>query len=171
VGLTNPDTGNATVKNGWTFTGVLNETDSGAEADFCALVFPLTTTASVNTASEAIYGQIFEAGLTDTTVGGKAPGILAELGYGALGTDPTTTTGWRFVVASFNGEAGLNNSNDEYWATLTIGTANQYAYAYRFSFDSGLNFTYCDQGSGDGGSGSNAGLLFEPSSLGTITVQ
>jgi hypothetical protein len=153
--------------------GVLNETNVAAEADFCDIQFPQTTSASAGAPSEQIFGQIFEAGRTDLTTGGPAPGILAELGYGPAGTDPRTSTAWIFHPVVFNVEAGLSNNNDEYGGTLTIPTSGTYAYVYRFSFDGGANVTYCDSGpdaGGDGGSGSNGGLTFEPTQLGVITV-
>lgn len=151
---------------GATLPGVLNETSQAAEADFCNLQFPATTTASAGAPSELVFGQIFEAGRTDTTVGAAAPGILAELGYGPVGTDPRTSTAWSFHAASFNVETGFANNNDEYAARLTIPTAGTYAYTYRFSFDGGANVTYCDLD----GAGSNGGLDFSASNLGSITV-
>lgn len=173
VVVTNPDTQSATISNGWTFTGALNETDQAGEADFCDLQFPFATTTTVGAESIQIFGQIFEAGLTDTTVGAAAPGILAELGFGPLGANPITDPNWLFSSTQFNGELGLNNNNDEYFGVLKIQTTGTFSYTYRFSLDGGLNFTYCDQGpdaGGDGGSGSNGGLTFEANNLGTITI-
>jgi hypothetical protein len=143
--------------------GALNETDTPAEADYCVIQFPATTSTGAGVASVSIYGQIFEAGRTDTTVGSAAAGVHAELGYGPIATDPRTSTAWAFHTATFNIETG---NNDEYVGTLTISLAGTYAYAYRFSFDSGANFTYCDTD----GAGSNGGLMFEPENLGQATV-
>lgn len=148
----------------------LNETDVAAEADFCDVQFPLTLDVAVSTASASVYGQLYESGRTDTTVGGAAPGVLAQLGYGPMGSDPRTSTAWSFHAATFNVETGTGNNNDEYVSTLTIATAGTYAYAYRFSFDGGASFTYCDTATGDGGAGSNSGLTFMPASLGVVTV-
>lgn len=152
----------ATLPDGWTFTGVANETDAMAEADYCNLQFPSTLTVSAGQASELVYGRIFEAGRTDVAMG-AAPGILAELGFGPSSSNPTTSTAWRFAPASFNLEVG---NDDEYEATLTVPAAGSYAYTYRFSLDDGLNFTYCDTN----GAGSNGGLGFESNSLGSATV-
>jgi hypothetical protein len=170
-----PDSGNSTGTsfNGWTYTGVLNETNVGPEADFCDIQFPFATTTTVNVPSELIFGQIFEGGVTDFAVGFPAANITAELGVGPLGADPTVAPGWVFFSTQFNVETGINNNNDEYKGTLTIPVAGVFSYTYRFSID-GINFTYCDQGpdaGGDGGSGSNGGLTFESNRLGTITVQ
>jgi MYXO-CTERM domain-containing protein len=144
----------------------LNETDLPAEADYCVIQFPTSLSTSAGVASASIYGQIFEAGRTDTTVGGPAPGILAELGYGPVGSDPRTSPAWAFHATTFNIETGSGNNNDEYVGTLTIGATGTYEYAYRFSFDAGASFTYCDTN----GAGSNGGLTFEPGMLGAITV-
>lgn len=143
--------------------GVLNETDQAAEADYCVIQFPLTTTTTAGVATELIFGQIFELGRTDAMVGGAASGIRAELGYGPVGSDPRTSVLWTFQPATFNVEVG---SNDEYRSTLLLTSPGTYAYAYRFSFDGGANVTYCDTD----GAGSNAGLTFSASQLGTLTV-
>jgi hypothetical protein len=157
----------ATVTNGWTYTGVLNETDASAESDFCNIQFPSTTTTTVGVPSAPIFGQLFEAGLTDVAVGFPAANVLSELGFALTGIDPTTTAGWIFNAAQFNVETGDGNTNnDEYQGTLTIPTAGTFSYAYRFSIDGGLNFTYCDTN----GAGANAGLTFETANLGQITV-
>jgi hypothetical protein len=170
--VTNTDAQSFTLPNSWTNTGVLNESDQANELDFCVLQFPFTATASVNQPSDqTIFGQIFEAGLTDTTVGQAAPGVIAELGFGPQGSDPTISGAWSFSATQFNVETGINNNNDEYQGTLTIPVVGTFLYTYRFSLDNGINFTYCDQPATDGGSGSNGGLTFEANQLGTITVQ
>ena len=89
--------------------------------------------------SVTVYGQIYEAGLTDTTVGSAAAGILAWVGISPVGsnTNPNTWTNW--VPATFNVESG---NNDEYQAaigsTLASGT---YYYATRFQLNGGA-FVY-----------------------------
>jgi hypothetical protein len=167
--LTNTDAGAVTLPNGWTNTVSLNESDVANELDFCVLQFPFGTGGIANQPTDLIFGRFFEAGLTNTTVG-QAPGIIAELGFGPNGTDPISSNAWLFSAAQFNVEAGFNNNDDEYKGTLTIPIAGIFLYTYRFSFD-GINFTYCDQADADGGSGSNPGLTFEASRLGTITIQ
>ena len=165
--LTNTDSGAVTLPNGWTNTVSLNESDVANEFDFCVLQFPFGTGGTVNQPSELIFGRVFETGLTDTTVGQPAPGIIAELGFGPAGSDPISSGTWVFSATDFNLESG---NDDEYKGTLTIPTAGIFSYTYRFSLD-GTNFTYCDQADADGGSGSNGGLTFEASRLGTITIQ
>lgn len=154
--------GEVTLTDAFTWTGVANETDDPAECDYCVLQYPPNTTTAAGVATEMIYGQIYEAGLTDAT-SGQAPGIIAELGYGPTGTDPRTSNAWIWSSAGFNVEAG---NNDEYAATITIDTPGSYAYTYRFSLDGGLTFSYADID----GAGSNGGLDFAPAEVGALTV-
>jgi hypothetical protein len=153
--------GVATLPGAFTWTAANNETNAASECDYCVLQFPATTTALAGVATELIFGQIYEAGLTDTT-GGRAPGILAELGVGPAGTDPRASNAWTWQAAIFNVEVG---NNDEYMNTITAGIGT-YAYAFRFSLDGGLTWSYADTT----GAGSNGGLDFEPSALGVLTV-
>lgn len=163
--ITNPAAigGSALIPNGWTYTGVLNETDLPGEADFCNLQFPATMTSTQGTPSPIVYGQIYEAGVTEAP--GAAAGVKAQLGYGAAGSNPTTTN-WPWTDASFNTAVG---NNDEYQASVTapaVTATTNYSYTYRFTLDDGVNYTYCDTN----GAGSNAGLTFEVANLGVWTV-
>ncbi len=150
-----------TLNDGWTFTGALNETDTADEADYCILQFPATITVAAATATETIYGRIFEAGVTEAA--GADGSVLAEVGYGPAATSPATTAGWRFSPATYNVQVG---NDDEYQGTLTVPTAGSFSYAFRFSRDGGLNHTYCDLD----GAGSNGGLVLDTAQLGALTV-
>jgi hypothetical protein len=141
---------------------VLNETDSGAEADYCALAYPSTITMSAGDTSPLIYGQINEAGVTEAT--GSSSRVYAQLGYGPSGTDPTTQPeGWIFYPAGYNDQLG---NADEYAQNLTVLTPRLYSYTYRFSIDGGFGWTYCDLD----GAGSAPTLSFDPEQLGSMTV-
>ena len=172
--VTNPTDvggGSVTVTNGWTYTGALNETGLAGEADFCR-TNTLTATATSGQATTTIQGQVFEGGLTDNTLGGAAPGILAEVGFGAFNTNPTTTGAWNFTsVTTFTGETGTNNNDDLYTGTFTapvVAAVTTFSYVFRFSLDNGLNWTYCD---GDAaGAGSNGGSDFTTATMGVLTV-
>ena len=135
-----------------------------ATPDFVNLQSP-TLTVQAGALTELTFGQIFEAGLTESA--GADPTIVAQLGYGPLGSDPETDTSWTWIDATFNGQVG---DNDEYRASFTAPlTGGQYAYTYRFAIDDGVNpltFTYGDLD----GNGENAGLSFDPNQLGTLTV-
>jgi hypothetical protein len=152
---------NAVLSTSFTYTGKENETDSATEADFCNLQYPSTLSVKTGTVTELIYGQIYEAGVTEAP--GAAAGIQAEVGYGNNGTDPTVDVSWRFFSAGYNVQSG---NNDEYMGTFTAPAAGTYAYTFRFSQDGGLKWTYCDLN----GAGSNAGLIFETTQLGVMTV-
>ena len=78
--------------NGFTYTGFENETNSAAEADFCNLQFPSAFTVKSALMTPALYGQLYEAGLTEAA--GAPASVLAEVGYGtAPPTPPQTTRG------------------------------------------------------------------------------
>ena len=153
--------GVATATNGWTYTGVRNETDLASEADFCNLQFPTTMTVTTGLTTPAVFGQIFEAGVTDAA--GQGAGLTGEVGYGPNASNPTTTSTWQWFATTYNVDVG---NNDEFLGTFTAPAAGTYSYTYRFSFDGGLNWTYCDLD----GAGSNAGLAFESTQLGVLTV-
>lgn len=105
--------------------------------DYANLQFPATLTFAQG-GSGIVYGQIYEAGLTDVApnITGQAPGITAWVGISPIGsnTNPNTWTTW--VPATWN--SGSVGNNDEYQATigatLLPGT---YYYATRFRLNSG----------------------------------
>ncbi|MCC7382311.1 MAG: hypothetical protein IT384_10800 [Deltaproteobacteria bacterium] len=152
----------STLAGAFTWTTANNETNVAAECDFCNLQFPTTLTAGPGQGTQVAYGRIYEAGRTDTTVGGPAPNILAELGYGRPGTDPRTVN-WTWTRATFNVETG---NDDEYQARILAPGVGTYSFTYRFSLDGGLSWSYADMD----GAGSNAGLDFSTAQLGTLTV-
>jgi len=99
--------------------------------DYANLQWP-PTGSIVQGGSLTVYGQVYEAGLTDTT-SGQAPGIQAWVGTNATNTNPNTWTNW--TAATFNVEAG---NNDEYQAAIGSGlTPGTYYYATRFKLGNG----------------------------------
>jgi hypothetical protein len=154
--------GSITMTDAFTWTLTVNESDTPAECDFCILQWPPAITGAAGVISEPIYGRIYEAGLTDVTAG-EAPGILAEVGYGPDGTDPSSSNAWTWVRAVFNVEYG---NDDEYVQSLVISTPGTYRYTYRWSLDGGVSFSYGDLD----GAGYNPNLDFSAQALGTITV-
>jgi hypothetical protein len=118
----------------WSFTSVDQPTDT---PDYYNLQWPPTITISQG-GSGTVYGQVYEAGLTDTTVGAPAAGILAWVGVSPVGdnSNPDTWTDW--TPATFNVETGFNNNNDEYMATIgTTLAPGTYYYATRFTLNGG----------------------------------
>ncbi|WP_224240688.1 Ig-like domain-containing protein [Hyalangium gracile] len=151
----------------FTYTGNENETNSGNEADFCNLQSPASIIVAANSASPVIYGQLYEAGITEQP--GPPGGWIAEVGYGNASTDPRSNNTWRFFPASYN--PSHQSNNDEFMGTFvapsySLTTPNNYAFTFRFSVDNGMRWTYCDLN----GAGTNTGLTFESTQLGTMTV-
>ncbi|SEK89733.1 IPT/TIG domain-containing protein [Stigmatella aurantiaca] len=168
VKLSNPasvKTPEVTVVDGFTYTGSNNDASPTAdplEADFCNLQFPASISVQRNTQTPPIYGQLYEAGVTETP--GDPGGILAEVGYGTSGTNPISHISWQFFPATYNTQVGNDDEfSGAFTAPQTLGT---YSYTYRFSFDNGLHWTYCDTD----GAGSNNGLVFDSTKLGVMTV-
>lgn len=106
----------------------------------------------------AIFGQVYAAGITDMV--GQGPGILAEVGYGADGSDPSIG-GWTWVSATYNTDIMMNN--DEYQGVLNVPFPGIYDYAFRYSGDGGITWLY-----GDLGAGSSDG--YNPADAGHLTV-
>lgn len=140
----------------------LNETDQTLEADFANLQFPGAINVQASQSTGAIYGQLYEAGLTD--VPGAPANVLAALGFGPAGTSPLTDLGWNWFAASYNVQVG---NNDEFSRSLTApAMAGTYSYTYRYSLDNGATWTAGDLD----GAGSNAGLAFSTTQMGVMTV-
>ena len=118
---------------------------SDDEPDFANISNPATATIAEGD-SQVVYGQVFEAGLTDVVpnIDGQAPGITAWIGVNSADTNPATWTTW--TPATHN--ATFVGDNDEYMAsigaTLDAGT---YYYASRFRLNDG---SYVYGGFGDG---------------------
>jgi hypothetical protein len=137
---------------------VANETDKVAELDYCDLQFPATLALAPN-ASAAVYGRVYEQGLTEAA--GANAAITMQLGIGAANANPETDA-YAWQATTFNVQVG---NNDEYQATLVApATASTYRYTMRATRD-GTNWTYCDLD----GAGANAGLAFDPAQQGVLT--
>lgn len=103
--------------------------------DYVNLQWPPSATILAGEAT-TVYGQVYEAGLTDIT-SDQAAGINVWVGISPVGlnTNPNTWTTW--IPAIWNAASGINN-NDEYQAnigsSLMPGT---YYYATRFQLNGG----------------------------------
>ncbi|HYI01103.1 beta strand repeat-containing protein [Hyalangium sp.] len=148
--------------NAFTYTGNENETGNTLEADYCNLQFPSDFSVPSGTMTPLIYGRIYEAGVTETE--GAPAGILAEVGYGANGSNPRSNNSWRFFPATYNVQFG---NDDEFMGSFIAPTTEAaYSYTFRFSQDNGMKWTYCDLN----GAGSNLGQDFDATQLGVMTV-
>ena len=149
----------------WVY-GDLNSSDDGysanwagsfmvvAEPGWANLQGPPTTLAGSGGPSPNIYGQVWLLGLT--SLAGQGSGIIAELGYGTDGSDPSTDPSWQWTTAAYNMDVA---ANDEYVATITASTPGIYDYCFRFALNGGA-WIYGDlDGSGNGYSADQAGAL------------
>lgn len=100
----------------------------------------ITHTLSAVNPTPIVYGQIYVGGVTDAQAT-PVDGLSAQLGYGAVGTDPSTHPSWTWTNASPNaGAAGGNN--DEFQATMLPASAGSFSYTYRYSSDGGATWFY-----------------------------
>jgi hypothetical protein len=149
---------------GFAYTGKENETNSALEADLCTLLQPASISVTRHQLTPQLRGRLLEVGVTEAP--GAAAGVLAEVGYGNLGSNPTTSASWRFFPTSYQAQQGNEDEFVGAFMAPDVTAPTQYALAFRFSFDNGLRWTYCDLN----GAGSQAGADFEPTQLGTLTV-
>jgi hypothetical protein len=133
------------------------------QANFCILQGPptLTYAAPATLLSDSVFGRIFEPGVTEAA--GPNPAVLANLGWGPVGTDPRTSPDWHFGPAAYNAQTG---DADEYQSVIGEPKPGLYAYTYRFTLDAGLSWTYCDLD----GNGAAPGAFFDVTKLGLLTV-
>jgi hypothetical protein len=114
---------------------------------WCNLQFPTAIDATQDS-TVVVYGQLWIAGQTTLTSGPDADArIVAQVGFGPDGSDPTLdATAWAWTAASPN-PGFVHADNDEYRGTLTVPAAagSPYDYAYRFSGDGGATWTACDR--------------------------
>lgn len=144
---------------------IQNESNTALEADYCNVQSPLSLTIAAGGTTGAIFGRVFEAGVTPT--GGAQPNVRAQLGWGTPTTNPQYNPTWTWTNATFNVQVG---NDDEYQASFTAPSSGSYRYVYRYSVDSGVSWTVCDKNAGDFGAGSNVGLTFEFADMPVLTV-
>lgn len=103
-----------------------------------------------------VYGRVSLAGTTDLTPGTDVTElIVAQVGWGAHGTDPAALeSGWQFFDSWANPawddtEIGAEIGTDEWMGTLIVPGGDaaspdpEYSVAWRFSADNGLTWSYC----------------------------
>jgi hypothetical protein len=115
--------------------------------EWCRLQSPATATVAVDEPF-TVYGRVYVAGVTDQSVNNDLhPLLVAEVGWGADGSDPAVDA-WTWVAATDNpgwdGTVFGEPNNDEYMADLSIDTVGTWDYAIRFSGDGGTEWVYCD---------------------------
>lgn len=140
--------------------GAVNETNLASEIDLCTVQSPTSIMVMTQMPTPAIFGRIFEAGITEAA--GANALVIAEVGFGPADVNPTTQSGWQFFPVTYGQQVG---NADEYQGSFTAPVPGTYRYTYRASLD-GVQWTYCDLN----GSGSSAGAVFEITQLPLLTV-
>ncbi len=100
----------------------------------------LTHTISPSNRTASVYGQVWINGATSAA--GPTQGLIAQLGYGPVGSNPATSSAWIWVDAVFNVDAG---NNDEFVASLLPETTGTFDYVYRYSTTAGRDWLYADR--------------------------
>lgn len=125
-------TGNDIVVN-----GSVNSTCTDA-VDFERLLSPTISPDTILQGNPFVVSTIaVEPGVTD--MAGEAAGIEAWIGYSSTDNDPSTSSGWTWVAATYTGDVG---GNDIHTADIGTGLApGTYYYASRHSLN-GCAYTY-----------------------------
>jgi hypothetical protein len=99
----------------------------------------MTHTVSPTNRTDTAYGQVWIDGTTSQP--GATPGLLAQLGFGPVGSNPDENPAWIWVDASFNVDAG---NNDEFKASMLPESTGSFDYVYRYSTTNGNDWLYAD---------------------------
>ena len=83
--------------------------------------------------SITIYGQVFEAGLTEAV--GQGAGITVQYGISTTDTDPATWPLSAWSSATYNPASLVNPNNDEYQGTLSNLAPGTYYYAFSYTYN------------------------------------
>jgi len=100
----------------------------------------MSHTISVVNRTDTAYGQVWIDGATSQP--GATPGLLAQLGFGPAGSNPTGNN-WTWVDAVFNTDSG---NNDEFKASMLPETVGTFDYTYRYSTTNGRDWFYAVNG-------------------------
>jgi hypothetical protein len=115
--------------------------------DWCRLQSPASVDIAAGESFTA-YGRYYIETVTDqSTLNDPHPLVVAELGYGADGSDPAGDP-WTWTPGTPNpgwdGNDWGEPNNDETMGEITIDRAGTYDYAMRLSGDGGTTWVYCD---------------------------
>lgn len=107
--------------------------------DWGRLDGPLSVETFQDMESEEIFAEVYEGGLTEN--GGGEGLVIAEIGYGPFGSDPSTSSQWQWLPAQYSHALG---NNAVFVAQLKSSKAGKYAFTFRASVDGGQNYLYLD---------------------------
>lgn len=129
----------------FTLSGAVSSTCTDA-VDFANIQFPTTSQTITVGDNLTVFARTYEPGVTEAA--GAGTGVEAWIGYNTTNNDPSVDSGWTWIPATFNVQAGNDDEfSAEIGSALPTGT---YYYASRFRLNS-CNFTY----GGSGGLWSN----------------
>lgn len=98
----------------------------------------LAHTISIVNRTDDVYGQVWIDGVTQNS--GATETLIAEAGYGPVGSNPATAS-WTWVPATFGNNSG---NNDEFKASFLPDAVGTYDYVYRYSTTAGRAWLYAD---------------------------
>jgi gliding motility-associated-like protein len=116
-----------------------------------------------------IYGQVYEAGLTNPA--GQAAGITVEFAYGSSNTDPSSWPSSSWNLATYNPLSLLNPNNDEYMGVIPVLSPGTYYFAFRYTYNGCVSYGgYSSTGGGfwNGSTNNNGILIVNPNSTPTF---
>jgi hypothetical protein len=146
----------STLTDGYTY----EDSEPQLSVGYCVLQFPESTTTTVDTATEDLFGRVFVENCSEGDQ--QCEQVTAELGWGPTDADPTATPDdFTWTAAEYNADHSSDN-NDEYTAQAAADAAGEYAYAYRFRV-ADSDWTYCDLDGSDNG--------FDTGQMGALTVE
>ena len=129
----------ATNFNGNGTFGTPNEPNDECLVSWCGLQWPQTTSTTQGQPTETIYGQVHDGLLT---VGQDfTPFLTAQVGFGAVGSDPTGLD-WTWSDATYDASF-IGQNNEQFIGTLLPMTGGTFDYLYRVSSDGGLSYQTC----------------------------
>ncbi len=99
----------------------------------------MSHTISASTRTDTAYGQVWIDGVTNQP--GATDGLVAQLGFGPVGSNPAGNPAWTWTDAQFNTDAG---SNDEFMASMLPETVGTFDYVYRYTTTGGRDWLYAD---------------------------
>ena len=145
--------------NGNQSTADATVTITNPEVDFANIQFPDQDEEICLSESFTVFGQFYEAGLTDAN-SGAAPGVLVDFGINTNNVDPSTwdENSWNSAIP--NPDFSFNQNNDEYQYTVTAAATGTYYYSFRYSIDNGCTYVYGATNNGFwNGTGNKNGIL------------
>ncbi|GEM_PF-1664711 len=134
--------------------------------EWCRIVNEPASLTADTEGSVTAFAQVYVPGRTEGEFRTDS-GVKGQMGTGAVGSDPTSASGWDWKDASYNTGFSGSENHDEYMASFSSASPVTVAYAFRFKVDDS-DWFYCDA---DGHSASNTAEGFSADALGTITIK